>query len=118
MSIGNNKRPIRKRVWASDDKASARDVGENLRDAAAAIDSFARSRPVTISNQVYTDSGLVFSSATRPTGIVNVYSETVDGTVSTSQLSGMTFDKGVVTVKFATLTPGVRYTTIRLQVFG
>jgi hypothetical protein len=117
MSIGQ-KRPIRTRVWASDEAPTSRSVGENMRDIAGAIDSLPRQRFVTIQNQFYTDGGLVFSSPARPTGIVNVYSETVDGTVSTSLLSGMTFDKGVVTVKFATLIPGVRYTTIRLQVFG
>lgn len=118
MSIGSNKRPIRKRVWASDDKAEARDVGENLRDTAAAIEGIPKGRTVNIQNQFYTNNGLVFSSPTRPTGILNVYSEAVDGTVVTSPLSGMTFDKGVCTVKFSALTPGVRYTTIRLQVFS
>lgn len=117
MTVGQ-KRAIRKRVWASDEAAGSRDVGENLRDVASAIESFPRQRVVTISNQFYTSSGLIFSSQSRPTGIVNVYSESVDGTVSTSPLSSMTFDKGVVTVKFSALTPGVRYTTIRLQVFG
>lgn len=117
MSLGA-KRPLRKRVWASNDKAESRDVGENLRDAAAAIESLPKGRTVTISNQFYTANGLVFSASSRPTGVVNIYSESVDGAVLTSPLSGMTFDKGVCTVKFSALTPGVRYTTVRLQVFS
>jgi len=117
MTAGQ-KRPLRQRVWASDDKAEARNVGENLRDLAGVLQSIPKMRLVTISNQFYSDGGIVFSSPTRPVGVVNVYSETVDGTVSTSPLSGMTFDKGVVTLKLSALVAGVRYTTIRLLVIG
>lgn len=116
MTVGK-KRPIRRRVWASDDKAEARDVGENLRDVAQSLSALPSIRAVTIANQFYTDGGIVFSSTTRPIGIVNVYSETVDGQASTAALSGMAFDKGVCTVKLG-LTPGTRYTTIRLLVIG
>lgn len=108
---------IRKRVWASGDEAKARDVGENLRDVVGALAALPSIRTVTISNQFYTDVGLVFSATTRPLGIVNIYTETVDGTASTAALSGMAFDRGVCTVKLG-LTPGTRYTTIRLLVIG
>lgn len=117
MTLGKN-RPLRKRVWASGDKAEARDVGENLRDAAAAIEGLPRARTVVIRDQFYTTNGFLFESATRPTGIVNVYSEAVDGSVVTSPLSGMAFDRGVCTVKLSALTPGVRYSVVRLQVFS
>lgn len=116
--MSGSNRTLRKRVWASNDKAESRDVGENLRDVAGAVERLSKARTITIQNQFYTDSGLVFSTAARPMGILNVYSETVDGTVSTSPISSMTFDKGVCTVKFSALVPGTRYTTIRLQVFG
>jgi|SRR5262245_329771 len=110
------KRPIRTRVWASGEKAESRDVGENLRDVAAVIATLPSLRQFDIENQFYTTQGLVFPCASRPLGVVNIYSEAVDGTVLTSPLSGLAFSKGVCTVKFSALVVGTRYSIIRLLV--
>lgn len=116
--MSSTKRPIRTRVWASGEKAESRDVGENLRDVAASILSLPGLRHVDIENQFYTTQGLVFPAASRPLGVVNVYSEAVDGTVLTSPLSSMAFSKGVCTVKFSALVAGTRYSIIRLLVIS
>ncbi len=118
MTVGQ-KRPIRSRVWAAeDDKVGARNVGENMRDIAANLQSLPKLRLVTIENQFYVAGGIVFGSPSRPLGVTNIYSEAVDGTVLNSLLSGMTFDQGVCTVQLSGLSVGTRYSTIRLLVIG
>lgn len=116
--MSSRKRVLRQRVWSGDDKAGSREVGENLRNAESAILGQLPQRSVTFENQAYTADGLVFSAATRPLGIINIYSETADGTVTNGLLTGMKMNSGAVTVTFSELVPGTRYATIRLLVIG
>jgi hypothetical protein len=115
------KRPIRRRLWGAadggDGKADARNVGENVRDLSSALLSLPPQRIVTFDNQVYTSDGLVFPQASAPLGVVMIWSETADGQIKTTALTGLKVGSGTATATFG-LVPGERYATIRLLVIG
>lgn len=122
---GIRKRVLRKRLWAGeadedgerDDRASARNVGENLRNVDSAIGDLPSMRLVVLNDFVYTDNGLVVAQSTRPLGLSLVWAETMDGVVKTANVEGLSFSGTSLNVRFD-LTPGERYSTIRLLVIG
>lgn len=120
--MADNKRVIRQRVWATDDKAGSREVGENLRQVESAVKAIPAMRIVELSNINYQeDSGVDIATATRPMGVMAIYVEQADGT-QPSAVSGLvvwTYSAGSrLNMKIIGLSNGQRYAMIRILVIG
>lgn len=120
--MADNKRVIRQRVWATDDKAGSRQVGENLRQVESAVKAIPALRVVELSNINYQgSSGVDIASATRPMAVMAIHVEQADGT-QPSGVSGLvnwTYSAGSrLNMKIVGLSNGQRYATIRFLVIG
>jgi hypothetical protein len=116
--MSNGKRtPLRQRSWPGD-KADSRAVGEALRGVSDAITGQPHFRVEPFFNRVYSSSGLTFAAKVPPLGVLCIYAEEADGTLTPAAVSGMTFNGATVTVTLSGLTAGTKYATIRLLVIG
>ena len=110
------KRVIRKRVWGGDN-ASARDVGENMRDVQSAVSSVVPMQIVTLENFVYHNVDVEL--ATKPLAVLVIHVENLDGTIERPDpLTDWRWDGRSVSLTIGGLPTGRRYATIRLLVIS
>lgn len=120
--MADNKRVIRQRVWATDEKAGSREVGENLRQVESAVKAIPALRVIELNNLNYQGaSGVDVASTTRPMAVIAIHVEQADGT-QPSAVSGRviwTYSAGSrLNMKIIGLSDGQRYATIRFLVIG
>lgn len=107
---------LRKRIW-SGTNASARDVGESMRDLAGQIDGAVGTKRLKLLDQVYGGTVQV-SMSKRPEAILCIHVEDNAGFMITGHdvPTSWEWDGSTATISIGGLTTGSRYSVITLWV--